>query len=190
MPALRPALERPLFAAAVAFVGDGEDTGSPGVDESGCLERLRAMVASLAADPQRLLRIGGAILSVMSVARFGRRDGIRTLGELWFAAGARRVRLPFGDFRPSIARRTSRRSPRFRSVATTLHCHRCTRRRAFRLGAKDRDPVRPDGRVRGAHRIRVADGLLFPSPVGVPPQVTIMTLGAFVARNLVSEIAS
>ena len=48
-------------------------------------------------------------------------------------------------------------------------------------------PVTLDGEVRGVPGLYVADGSLFPSSVGVPPQVTIMTLATLIARRLAAS---
>lgn len=46
--------------------------------------------------------------------------------------------------------------------------------------------VRPDGRVYGVEGLRVADASLFPTSLGVNPQVTIMAFAKVVARNLLA----
>jgi long-chain-alcohol oxidase len=46
--------------------------------------------------------------------------------------------------------------------------------------------VRPDGRVNGTENLWVADATLFPSALGVNPQITIMSFAKIVARNLLA----
>ena len=55
-----------------------------------------------------------------------------------------------------------------------------------RMAAREADgPVDPQGRVRGARGLLVADASLLPGAPGVNPQVTIMALALHVARELV-----
>lgn len=46
-----------------------------------------------------------------------------------------------------------------------------------------------DGSVRGAQNLYVMDGSLFPSPVGVNPQISIMTVATVLARKLAARLA-
>lgn len=116
--------------------------------------------------------------------------GIRALAELYFAAGAREVFLPFTR-RPRVVSPSDldglERLP-FRPYDVTLSS--VHPQASVPMGAGRSAAVRPDGRVRGARRVRVADGSLFPGSVGVPPQIAIMTYGMLVAQVMLAERAS
>jgi choline dehydrogenase-like flavoprotein len=116
--------------------------------------------------------------------------GIRSLAELYFAAGARQVFLPFTR-RPRVNSPADldglERLP-FRPYDVTLSS--VHPQASVPMGAGRDAPVLPDGRVRGARRVRVADGSLFPGSVGVPPQVAIMTYGMLVAQVMLAEGSS
>lgn len=57
-----------------------------------------------------------------------------------------------------------------------------------RLGAtRDRSAVDPYGEVWGEKSVFVCDASLFPTSVGVPPQVTTMALAAAVADYVIAE---
>lgn len=122
--------------------------------------------------------------------RDGLVEGIRSLAELYFAAGARAVLLPY-------ARRPRVSSPDelgglaarpFRPYDVTLNS--VHPQASVPMGAGRDAPVRPDGRVRGARRVRVADASLFPGSIGVPPQVAIMAYGMLVAQVMTAEPAA
>ena len=49
---------------------------------------------------------------------------------------------------------------------------------------RKRGVVRPDGRIHGFENLWVADACLFPSAIGVNPQITIMAFAKIIARNL------
>ena len=121
--------------------------------------------------------------------RAGLIDGVRMLADLYFAAGAREVFLPFTR-RPCIASPSGldgiERLP-FRPYDVTLSS--VHPQASVPMGKDRAAPVQPDGRVRGTRRVRVADGSLFPGSVGVPPQVAIMTYGMLVAQAMTVERA-
>ena len=108
-------------------------------------------------------------------------EGVAKATELMFAAGARRVLLPFADLpevsSPDEVRRIRERRPNPRGVELmTVHIMGSARMAADRAqGATD-----SFGRVFDVPGLYVADASLFPTPVGVNPQETIMAL---VARN-------
>ena len=119
--------------------------------------------------------------------RAGLVEGIRALAELYFAAGAREVFLPFTR-RPRVGSASEldglERLP-FRPYDVTLSS--VHPQASVPMGAGRDAAVRPDGRLRGARRVRVADGSLFPGSVGVPPQVAIMTYGMLVGQVMAAE---
>jgi choline dehydrogenase-like flavoprotein len=108
-------------------------------------------------------------------------EGVAKASELMFAAGARKVLLPFDDLpeisSPDELRRIRERPPNPRGIELmTVHIMGSARMAADRVrGATD-----AFGRVFDVPGLYVADGSLFPTPVGVNPQETIMAL---VARN-------
>lgn len=108
-------------------------------------------------------------------------EGVAKTTELLFAAGARRVLLPFADLpeakSPDDVRRIRSRAPRPGGVdLMTVHIMG-----SARMGVDARRGVTDAfGRVFGVDGLYVADASLFPGPIGVNPQETIMAL---VARN-------
>ncbi|HEX9376785.1 MAG TPA: GMC family oxidoreductase [Actinomycetota bacterium] len=103
--------------------------------------------------------------------------GVALLSEALFAAGARRVLLPFEGVpdlvRPDDARALQeRRIPKASMELFTVHM--------MGTAAMGGDPARhvcdPHGRVFGAEGLLVSDASLFPTPVGVNPMETIMAL--------------
>ena len=108
-------------------------------------------------------------------------EGVAKASELMFAAGARKVLLPFDDLpevsSPDEVRKIRSRPPNPRGIELmTVHIMGSARMACERSrGATD-----PFGRVFDVPGLFVGDGSLFPSPVGVNPQETIMAL---VARN-------
>lgn len=118
----------------------------------------------------------------------GLRDGVKTLARLWFAAGARRVLLPYREI-PAVGLPEHLGvldRARFRPYDVILNSVHPQGSVPMGRDAA-RHPVTPEGEVRGAPGVFVADGSLFPSSVGVPPQVAIMTLATLVARNLAAR---
>jgi len=103
--------------------------------------------------------------------------GVALLSEAMFAAGARRVMVPFEGFpdlrsADDVARvRDARVDPRAMELFT-VHM--------MGTAAMGADPARhvcdAFGAVRGAEALYVSDASLFPSPVGVNPAETIMAL--------------
>ena len=119
-------------------------------------------------------------------------DAIGRLGELLFAAGARRLYLPFGDGGrvvdgvDGLARATRDLPPRRSFELLTVHL--------MGTAAMGGDPRRhvcdPLGRVRGTPGLYVADASLCPSPVGVNPMETIMMLASRCAVAVGEDLAA
>jgi len=117
--------------------------------------------------------------------------GVALTAELLFAAGARRVLLPFADLpevdSPDELRRIRER-PR---VATgielmTVHIMGTARMASDqRRGATD-----PSGRVWGTEGLVVADASVLPSSIGVNPQETIVAMALRNADRWVEERAA
>ncbi|MFI1003214.1 GMC family oxidoreductase N-terminal domain-containing protein [Streptomyces galbus] len=107
------------------------------------------------------------------------------MGRVLFAAGAREV-LTGIPAHPAVT------SPGALDDVVRRTGHRRLHLSAFHptgtaaLGADGRHaPVRPDGRLRGAEGVLVADACLLPSSPGVNPQVTIMALAHAVSVEAV-----
>lgn len=116
--------------------------------------------------------------------------GIGALARLYLAAGAERVYLPFTGMAPVTdeasldAALAGARLRRYATSLTSVHPQgTCA------LGA-DPSTSATDlrGALRGAPGIFVCDASLFPTSVGVPPQVTIMALATAVAERAAEEV--
>lgn len=115
-------------------------------------------------------------------------EGVARTAELLFAAGARRVMLPFSDL-PEISTpddirliRSRRLDPRGIELMTVHIMGSACMAVDPSAGATD-----PFGRVFGIDGLCVADASLFPTPVGVNPQETIMALAARNAERWVED---
>jgi choline dehydrogenase-like flavoprotein len=103
--------------------------------------------------------------------------GTSLLAELLFAAGARKVIMPF-DGVPilhgvdEVRAVAKRRIPRSALEVMTVHVMGTARMGADRA----RSVCDPYGKVHDADGLYVADASLFPSPIGVNPMETIMAL--------------
>jgi choline dehydrogenase-like flavoprotein len=115
------------------------------------------------------------------------REGVDLLARLWFAVGARRVLLPFArlPFAESVDDLAGLSALPFRPYDVTLSS--VHPQATVPLGREASAPVRPDGGVRGAPGVFVADASLFPSSVGVPPQVSIAAFGTCVAAGMLAS---
>jgi choline dehydrogenase-like flavoprotein len=119
------------------------------------------------------------------VARY--RRGLRVLGEMMLAAGAEFVSPGVRGAPPRVSsvraleelERDGPRSPAAFSAAITHMFGTC------RMGSSPRDSVvRPDFRHHAVDRLYVADSSVFPTNLGVNPQVPIMALAALCARRV------
>lgn len=117
-------------------------------------------------------------------------DGIKRTAELYFAAGAREVLLPFR--RREVVIRKPAEIDIVDSIGvgpaevllSSVH-PQC----AVPMGADpDRGACDSAGRLFGWQGLRIADGSLFPSSVGVPPQLSIYAAGTMVARGLLRDL--
>jgi choline dehydrogenase-like flavoprotein len=151
------------LAIAGAMLHD-ETCGSVAVDRAG---RTRIRYFPEARDRKRLL------------------DGIKLLSRLFFAAGARRVILPF--VRHPEARGESDLS---RITISEMKPHLVALSSVHPQGSAPigRSPgsgfVGPDGQLFGHRGLHIADASLFPDSIGVPPQVTVMAFSMAIARTL------
>jgi len=120
----------------------------------------------------------------------GLKSGIRTATRAYFAAGARRVAplihpVTFFDDETKALDAIAR----VKRGADFAHVHASHPHGTCRMGSVDgaRGPagvVDTDGRVHGTSELYVVDGSIFPSTLGVNPQVTIMSLSLALARRM------
>lgn len=118
------------------------------------------------------------------VRRF--RRGLRVLGEMMLAAGAEVVRPSVRGFAPQVnnvadLERLERDGPAHASAFTGAVTHMFG---TCRMGSNPATSVvRPDFRHHTTEALYVADSSVFPSNLGVNPQVPIMAVAALCARR-------
>lgn len=113
------------------------------------------------------------------------RRGVLELGRLYFAAGAERLYLPYADA-PAVSNEAELanvlshvRAERHRISLSSVHPQG-----SCPMGADARTSVcKPSGELWGENGVFVADTSLFPTSVGVPPQVTTMVFGGLVGAR-------
>jgi choline dehydrogenase-like flavoprotein len=152
----------PRIAVFVAMLHD-ESAGRVSADARG---RVRIRYALDAADQRALSH------------------GLAACAELMFAAGARQVLVPAARplelrDRAEVARVAAHRYRPLDPILTAVHPMG-----TMPLGAV----VDERGRVRGVSHAWVADGSLFPTSLGGPPQLTIYAAAHKVAGHLVDEL--
>ena len=118
--------------------------------------------------------------------RVALRKGLGALARLYLAAGAERVYLPHAGTSPisgeaELHVALSALTPeRYTLTLNSVHPQG-----SLAMGpAPDGGAVDPQGQLWGHPGIFVADASLFPTSVGVPPQVTIMALAMAVADRI------
>jgi len=114
--------------------------------------------------------------------------GVALLSELLFAAGARRILLPFRGAAelhgPDDARRLlDRKIPARGWEVVTVHMMGTARMGGDRTAAV----TSSFGMVHDADRLMVADASLFPTPIGVNPMETIMALATRAAGHVIDN---
>lgn len=117
------------------------------------------------------------------------RDGIKRSAELYLAAGAKEVLLPYKRREVTVRKSSDLKVVDELGVGgdqlllSSVHPQGTAAMAADPAnGATD-----PRGRVWGWTGLWVADGSLFPSSVGVPPQLSIYAAGTRVAREILRE---
>jgi choline dehydrogenase-like flavoprotein len=116
--------------------------------------------------------------------------GVSLLSELLFAAGARRILLPFHSaaelHSPDDARHLlDRVIPARDWEVVSVHLMGTAR-----MGADAHAGVTSSfGVVHGVDRLIVADASLFPTPIGVNPMETIMALATRAAGHVIDNAA-
>ena len=119
------------------------------------------------------------------------RHGIEALARIHLAAGAERVLLPHSDG-PEIRTPAQLRDAmqRMRPVPHRVSLNSVHPQGSCPLGDDPaRSAVNPRGELWGEAGIFVCDTSIFPTSVGVPPQVTTMALGAYVADCAADRLA-
>lgn len=117
-------------------------------------------------------------------------DGVARLAELFFAAGAREVLLPFRGAPPlASAAEIAGALARARPLPHLLSLSSVHPQGTCPLGTDPRRAaVRPDLRLHAAPAISVADASVFPSSIGVPPQETVMLMGLHCADAVAARL--
>jgi hypothetical protein len=121
------------------------------------------------------------------VARF--RRGLRVLGDMMLAAGAEQLSLGVKGWGqriddPRELERFEREGPRSPGAYTAAITHMFG---TCRMGSDARrSVVRPDFRHHAVAGLYVADSSVFPSNIGVNPQVPIMALAALCGRHAIA----
>jgi len=135
-----------------------------------------------------VIRSFGAPMAKYTITRYDHDRflrGVRLLATLHFEMGADEVILPFSNFHVahSIDDLTQiERTQRSRSTIELFTVHMMG---TCRMGSSPRDSVvNLDGELWDLPGCYVADASLFPTAVGVNPQVTIMALATRVAQRL------
>jgi choline dehydrogenase-like flavoprotein len=113
--------------------------------------------------------------------------GVEALARLYFAAGATRVWLPGAGLAP--VDNVSQLQNAMKQVSWTPHrviLNSVHPQGSCSLGDDPKTSATDArGAVHGAEGVYVADASLFPTSVGVPPQITVMALASAVAEGIV-----
>jgi choline dehydrogenase-like flavoprotein len=114
--------------------------------------------------------------------------GVSLLGELLFAAGAKRILLPFHGAAELCSADDARRLldrtiPAKGWEVVTVHMMGT----AAMGGDRARTVTDPYGFVHDTDRLLVADASLFPTPIGVNPMETIMALATRAAGHVIDN---
>jgi choline dehydrogenase-like flavoprotein len=150
------------------------------------LATLGAMVAD--APSGRVLGKRRTVIRYDLARNDGRRllQAISVMGRVLFAAGA--VEVLTGLPTTPVVRSTDELEAAVAAGrAGHLHVAAFHPTGTARMGADDqRAPVDPDGRLRGAAGVWVADGSVLPTCPEVNPQVSIMAMALAIAENVVA----
>jgi len=121
------------------------------------------------------------------------RRGLRVLGEMMLAAGAESLHPGVRGFDAEVRdvdplARLEQDGPESPAAFTSAITHMFG---TCRMGSDPkRSVVRPDFRHHAAESLYVADSSVFPTNLGVNPQIAIMAMASLCAKNLLKESAS
>jgi choline dehydrogenase-like flavoprotein len=149
-----------------------------------CEDTATGRVRTIDGKPQAFYQLAGADAANL-------KRGVVLLSELLFAAGARRIMLPFHGaddlYGPDDARRLLDHDiPTKGWEVVTVHMMGTARMGTDRAGSV----TSPFGMVHDADRLMVADASLFPTPIGVNPMETIMALATRGAGYVIDNAGS
>ncbi|MFT4705224.1 MAG: choline dehydrogenase-like flavoprotein [Bradymonadia bacterium] len=117
--------------------------------------------------------------------------GVKLLSTLHFEMGAERVILPFSNFTEAHSVDDLNRIDPLRQTKQTLDLFTVHLMGTARMGSDPRTSVvNLDGQLWDLPNCYIADASLFPTAVGVNPQVTIMALATRVAHRLAAKKSS
>ncbi len=112
-------------------------------------------------------------------------DGMRTMARLYFAAGATQVVV--GAYGSTFVRSVEELDA---ALPDDIPAHDLALYAAHPMGTArmgpdpERSVVDPDGRVWGWDNLWVSDASVFPTSLGVNPQVTVMAMGLTIGRQV------
>lgn len=111
--------------------------------------------------------------------------GVKLLTEMHFAMGAEKVILPFFNQHVAESPDDLKKIDELQTDMSTLELFTPHLMGTARMGSRpESSVVDPSGRVWDLPGLYVADASLFPSAIGVNPQITIMALATRVAERL------
>ncbi|MGB5192428.1 MAG: GMC family oxidoreductase [Polyangiales bacterium] len=109
---------------------------------------------------------------------------MRYLATQHFEMGAQKVMLPFSNFHMAESIDDLRRNEGTQRSRSAIELFTVHMMGTCRMGSRpERSVVNLDGRLRDLPGCYVAEASLFPTAVGVNPQLTIMALGMRVAQR-------
>jgi len=111
--------------------------------------------------------------------------GAVQLGRVYFSAGAERVYSHGGVAEDETALKRGRIT-RYRQPISSVHPQG-----SCRLGSHaNSSALKANGEVRGARGMFVGDASLFPTSIGVPPQVAIMAFASLIAEEITMRVVT
>jgi choline dehydrogenase-like flavoprotein len=114
--------------------------------------------------------------------------GLYKTAEVFFAAGARMVSTGRRNQRMARTMKEFRQLLPLNTPTTELATYASHPMGTVRMGGDpEKSVVDPAGRLRPLTNVRVADASIFPTSLGVNPQVTTMALATMVAENLIHD---
>jgi choline dehydrogenase-like flavoprotein len=115
--------------------------------------------------------------------------GVKLLSELHFSMGAEYVMLPFAHIDRATSMDEVRKIDEINAPIETLDLFTVHLMGTARMGSqRDRSVVSIDGEVWDLPGCYVADASLFPTAIGVNPQITIMALATHVASRIAEAL--